>query len=182
MKTRIVFLSAVLLGLFVLGCADLIGPLKQTRDQTALVKSEASNVVADLEREVAKLPPNDPARPGLEKQVAKAKAVIAEADKALKVANETIASLESGQVSPGLAAALGAIPFGSYVGVGLSVLLAFQQRQKKQEADAALEKVVKSWEEVGPELDTREKKAVATIQGPKVTAKVHELKHKLASK
>lgn len=179
MKARIVFLSTVFLTLLALGCADVMGPLIAARDQTVAVKSEAGNVVSDLEAQVAKLPPNDPARPGLEKAVAKAKEVMAQADKALNLANETITSLQNGQVSPALSAALSAIPYGSYVGIGLSLLLAFQQRQKGAAANAALASVVRSWEEVGPPLNDGDKAEVAAIQGPVVTAKVHAIKAKL---
>jgi hypothetical protein len=158
------------------GCGMTVEKVKQGVETAQKVKTEADQVIVILEQELSKLPEGDPARKLLEEKIAKLKAISVEADTAIAAANGILNSIEIGEVTPDLNAALGFIPYGAYIGAGLSVALALMKHAKASKLKTALSRVVRTWDEFGVELTPEEKKAVATIQGAEVTALVHEIK------
>lgn len=166
----------VAVGFCVVGCGDILPSLEQAKQTAVVVKEEAVKTVEVVEQEVAKLPPGDPVREKMENQLAKVKEVVAKADQVIEAADAAIELAKSGTVSPALSSALGAVPYGTYIGLGLSIIVALQRHFAASKTAAALRGVVESWEKVGPPLTAEEKLQARAIQGPETTAMVSQIK------
>jgi hypothetical protein len=114
--------------------------------------------VADLERELAALSLDDPARKK-EDGIAKGKQVIDAAQKAISVADGTIRSIEQGELDPGLRNDLAALPYGGYAIIALSLGFGIWRFIRRRRSDQTLERVVESWNKVVNPL-TDEVKAI----------------------
>lgn len=172
-----VFLAAAL-GLCLGGCG-MLEKLEAASTAAQAISNDAGKVIAETQAAIEKLPVGDPVRVALEEKLKKVKSVRDDADKYIVATNATIKSIKDGAVSPELSAALGAVPYGSYVAIALSLGLAIQRTMKGSQVMDAFGKLVKSWHEVGPELSKEEKVQVAAIQGEEVTRLVHEVKGRL---
>lgn len=172
----------VLIPILCVGCGDLLPQAQQGIEQAQGVSKELDAVIADAEAEIAKLPPNDPARPGLVKRVAELKEVKAKVDKQIANGLVVIKDLQNGELSPEAVGIINTLPYGVYVTGIAGLVFAFIKRQKAKGLMEDLTKVVRSWEEVGPELSPEDKEAVAAIQGPKASKAVEAIKVKLYGK
>lgn len=177
------FVSSVLLALFlVAGCESVPVQLTQSRDAVNVVLEEAKGVSEDTKAAIASLPANDPVRVQLEAKLKQADDLIVKAKQAVLVADAAIEAAETGTVPPQLTTLLTGVPYGSYVLVALSLAVALKKRADALKTNAALRKVVASWDAVGEDLTAEEKKEVSDIQGPTVTAIVHDIKADFSSK
>lgn len=181
-KYRTVIVVSVL-ALFLTGCAGVLKAIKDTSEQSKIVQQDIERAITNAEATIAKLPEGDPLRLALEGRVKAAKETVQEIGRRIEQADRIVADLEKGVVSPELVAAATGIPFvGPYIPALAvlipSILALIKSGQAAKYKDGFI-RVVKSWRDVGAELTSAERAAVADIQGDKVTALVHAVKDKL---
>jgi hypothetical protein len=170
-------LIALMVGIGTLGgCADVRKAAEQTIEQLTPIVDGATQAVSDLQGAIDRLEPGDPVRVALESKLAKTKEVLDKASSKIKLAEAALSSVEKGEIDPSLYAALGAIPYGTYIGLALSVGLAFYKSGQAGKFKDATTKIVQAWQQVGAELTPDQKAQARAIQGEKVTAIVHDIK------
>ena len=184
MKKKLLFVLAplLLLGVVVAGCAATVQQIEAVRDVAVDVQQNAQEVANAIEADLAKLPPNDPIRKSMEEKLVKVRAFLADMDTQLANVNAALAAFKKGELAPELAALLGVVPYGTYIGLALSVFFGIKKTLEKNQTMDALTRVVQSWEQVGAELTTEEKAKAYEIQGPAATTLVHQIKNDLVSK
>jgi hypothetical protein len=179
--TWVVLFIASCVTLLIIGCtADQIAKAKQSRDAAQVTVNATTQAVAELKADVAAMPADAPGRDKVLAGIAKGEKIIADAQKAVDTASAAIKSVETGQLDPALTGSLAGVPYGSYIALAATLGFGLYKTVKASNLDDALTKVVHSWEAVGTPLSDSEKAAVAGIQGPDVTALVHEIKSTLA--
>jgi hypothetical protein len=171
------YLAAVLAVLvLVTGCKNLRDAAQTTIDQLTPIVDSGQVVVANLQEAISQLDPSDPVRKALEEKLAKTQAVLSQANAKIKLAQSVLKSIESGEVSPDLYKALALVPYGTYIGLALSIGVGFYKSGQASKLKDAVGKIVEAWEAVGPELSAEDKAKARAIQGEKVTALVHDIK------
>lgn len=87
----VLVLVGSLLAMVLSSCtADQLSEARQQKETAQTVLNATTQAVTDLERELAALPPDDPARKKIEDGIAKGKQVIAAAQQAIAVADGAI--------------------------------------------------------------------------------------------
>lgn len=176
----LLFILAMILLLGILGCTgEQLAKAKTARDDAQKTLSATTRAVAELEAELAGLPPDSPGRDKVAAAIAKGKELAVKAQKVIDTASATINSLETGDLDPGLKSALLGVPYGTFIVAGLSVGFGIWRSVRAGQASGALQKVVESWHKVGPELSADDKAKVKEIQGDDVSALVHRIKEQL---
>jgi succinate dehydrogenase hydrophobic anchor subunit len=175
MKRGLAMATGVLMALalvWAVGCASTEEGVEQTQTVAQEVVTETSLVIADLEREIALLPADDPARPFLEERLAELRKINTGAQAVVTGASQVLTDMENGELSQETRDALNLLPYGAYVGLGLSVIFGLRKRQVASRLQGHLSRVVESWQQVGAELTEDEKDRAFAIQGPEVPVQV----------
>jgi hypothetical protein len=162
------------------GCTpESLTKAKDTRDKAQVTLTATTQAVAALEAELALLPPDAPGREKVAAGIVKGKELAAQAQKVIDAATAAIKTVETGQLDPGLQTALVGVPYGGLISLVLAVGFGVYKQVKAGQANAALSRVVESWEKVGPSLSDADKARAAAIQGEDVTKLVHSIKERL---
>lgn len=192
-KFRLGLIVASLLSIFLLsfgpGCTAT--DFTDIKSQSTAALAQASNEVTETQNTIAALKAQAATMPaGKERDnilavLAKAEGVLTKAQQKVKQASDVLDTingvadaLAKGEISPGLTGALSTVPYGVYIGFGLSALFAIKRQLDTSKLKTTLTNVVKSWE-VGPELSPEDKAKVAAIQGPQTEAVVAEIQKTL---
>lgn len=161
LRLRHILAFAVLLGLLagMVGCDAY--PVEQARaDRDAIAAG-----IAQVDAEIAKLPPGDPVRVRYEKHRE-------DLNHALAIADGILRAAESGDLS-----GLGNIPVvGPYAGLAVAVGGFVWQFARRVRERKALKQVVASVEAAFPEKSPEQKLAMAAVQDETTRRIVHELK------
>jgi putative sterol carrier protein len=162
-----------------LACSSLKPQVQSGIDAAKKVSADAGAIIEQAKAVATTLPSDDPLRQQAEQRIAQVEKIKADADKYIAASEGVLKSIDSGSLDPTAATVIGSLPYGNYAVAGVSLLLFALQRAKASGAIDDLTKVVKSWEEVGPDLSPEEKAKAAAIQGPKTSARVDDIKASL---
>ncbi len=118
MKSKLFVLVIAVFGLFAIaGCADFLTQWKTARVQIEAAKAPTTQLVADIQSQIAVLPADDPVRKAGEAKIAKLQATLAKADGWLSVADGMI-NAAAGNAPNNDAAVISAasvIPYGGLI-------------------------------------------------------------------
>lgn len=164
--------------------------------------AEAAKFRAEAERlrAVATSQPAGAERDRLEKAAALAEKIAADAERIIAQVRQHQTRLDelakaagtgdvdaAGKAITGVVSGIpGVGPYAGLIGIGITALIGFWQRQQKIKALAeaakatnAAEKIVESVELAGPDWSAADKEAIRKLQGVEVSTFVHEIKSKL---
>jgi soluble lytic murein transglycosylase-like protein len=177
-------IAVIVVFLFLAGCTtDQLAQYQQIRDEVEVRRVATTQAAADVEAEIAKLPPNDPVRKALEKSVATMNKYVAQADTYLRTADAVVAAAGSGDTSAVVEAVRSVPVVGQYAGLlallGTFVYQQIKLTQKRREGEVlvkANEQVVKSVEAAFPIKTEEQKLKLASMQDTQTQAIVTEIK------
>ncbi len=180
MKTRNILLLVVLMmvATLAIGCsAEQLDQLQAERQTVTEVRNATTQAAADLQAEIATLPPDDPVRKATEKKLVKLNEVLAKIDLYLPKIDAAIAAAGTGDFTgPSMREAVRDIPYGGLVltvfGIGYGI---FQRMQKDKERKA-LTQVVNGIDVAMPTKSEPVKAALESAQDASTKVRVAEIR------
>ncbi len=181
-RKRIIAGLIVVAGLFAI--ANLSGCTSQDFANLSAARSATTQAIADydaqsdqIKTEIAKLPPNDPARKALEKSVAKITELTTLLSAKLPAFDKAIEQARTGDNTGAITSAVSVIPvYGPLIGMVLSLGFGAFKHFQNARTNKALTQVVAGVEAALPTKTPEQKTALDSAQDFSTAAKVDAIK------
>ena len=176
-RLSLLLCTCLLLG----GCAGDTQQLQQAQTQANATLSAAQAAAAQIQQQLTTRPADDPARAQLQPELQQIEGIISQVQASLPAINAAIQSAGSGQVDPAIQQAAAAIPYGSLVLAGLSLVLAVVKHIQAGNLSEAQQQTQKAFEQIVTALDAVIPNPTAEQQSKVDAALDTDVKAKLAA-